>query len=59
MNQQKDLPTASVRNLDASDAALIEYQDETVSAMLAIPFGNMVVFARVRWSGRYGNRRPN
>ena len=36
-----------------------EVETEVVSAMLAIPFGDTVLFKRGGWSGRRGNLRPN
>jgi peptidoglycan pentaglycine glycine transferase (the first glycine) len=38
---------------------LAEYRCEAVSALLAIPFGNAVVYKRGAWSGNHGNYHPN
>jgi len=38
---------------------LAEYQDQAVSAMFTIAFGDTVLFKRGGWSGQYGNYRPN
>ncbi len=38
---------------------LAEYQDEAVSSLLAIPFGDTVTYWRGGWSSYHGNRRPN
>ena len=36
-----------------------ELGDEPVSAMLAIPFGDTVVYKRGAWTGEHGALRPN
>ena len=36
-----------------------EYEGEIVSAMLAIPFGDTVIYKRGAWAGAHGNKRPN
>lgn len=38
---------------------LAEFEDQAVSGMLAIPFGDTVIYKRGAWSGLHGNRRPN
>lgn len=38
---------------------LAEHDGEPVSAMLAIAFGDTVVYKRGAWSGRHGDLRPN
>lgn len=38
---------------------LAEYQDEPVSGMLAITFGDTVIYKRGAWNGRHGKLRPN
>lgn len=38
---------------------LAEYQGEPVSGLLAITFGDTVLYKRGAWSGRHGNLRPN
>jgi len=38
---------------------LAEYQGEPVSGLLAIPFGDTVIYKRGAWSGRHGKLRPN
>ena len=38
---------------------LAEYQGEPVSAMLAIPFGDTVIYKRGAWAGAHGDKRPN
>lgn len=38
---------------------LTEYDGEAVSGLLAVPFGDTVIYKRGAWSGRHGNRRPN
>ena len=38
---------------------LAEYEDETVSAILTVPFRDTVIYKKGAWSGRHGNRRPN
>jgi peptidoglycan pentaglycine glycine transferase (the first glycine) len=38
---------------------LAEHEGEPVSAMLAIAFGDTVVYKRGAWSGQHGERRPN
>ena len=38
---------------------LAEYQDEPVSGMLAITFGDTVIYKRGAWTGRHGKLRPN
>lgn len=36
-----------------------EYEGEMVSAMLAIPFGDTVIYKRGAWAGIHGDKRPN
>jgi lipid II:glycine glycyltransferase (peptidoglycan interpeptide bridge formation enzyme) len=36
-----------------------EYEGEPVSAMLAIPFGDTVIYKRGAWAGAHGDKRPN
>jgi lipid II:glycine glycyltransferase (peptidoglycan interpeptide bridge formation enzyme) len=38
---------------------LAEYQEEIISAQLAIPFGDTVVNKLTVWSGQQGKRKPN
>lgn len=38
---------------------LSEYEGETVSAQLVIPFGDTVVAKQIGWSGRHGSLKPN
>lgn len=38
---------------------LVDYEGETVSALLAIAFGNTVLYKMGGWSGLYGGCRPN
>lgn len=38
---------------------LAEHEDEPVSALLAVTFGDTVVYKRGAWSGRHGALRPN
>jgi peptidoglycan pentaglycine glycine transferase (the first glycine) len=38
---------------------LAEYEGETVSALLAIPFRDTVLYKRGAWSGYHGSCRPN
>jgi peptidoglycan pentaglycine glycine transferase (the first glycine) len=38
---------------------LAEYRNETVSALLVIPFADTVIFKTGGWSGRQGNHHPN
>ena len=38
---------------------LAEYKGEAVSALLAIPFGNTVIYKRGAWAGHHGNLHPN
>jgi lipid II:glycine glycyltransferase (peptidoglycan interpeptide bridge formation enzyme) len=38
---------------------LSEYQGESISAQLVIPFGDTVIAKQIGWSGRHGSLRPN
>jgi lipid II:glycine glycyltransferase (peptidoglycan interpeptide bridge formation enzyme) len=38
---------------------LAEYNNEVLSALIAIPFGKIVRAWKIGWSGRYGDCRPN
>ena len=38
---------------------LAEYQGEALAALLAVPFGDTVIYKRGAWSGRHGNLHPN
>lgn len=38
---------------------LAEHEGEAVSCMLAIPFGDTVVYKRGAWAGTHGEKRPN
>jgi lipid II:glycine glycyltransferase (peptidoglycan interpeptide bridge formation enzyme) len=38
---------------------LAKYQTEVVSGLLAIPFGDTVIYKRGAWSGHHGELRPN
>lgn len=36
-----------------------EYEGEAVSGLLAIPFGDTVIYKRGAWAGAHGEKRPN
>ncbi len=38
---------------------IAEYEGDAISALLAVPFGDTVLYKRGGWSGRRGDRRPN
>jgi lipid II:glycine glycyltransferase (peptidoglycan interpeptide bridge formation enzyme) len=38
---------------------IAEYQGEALSALLAVPFGDTVIYKKGGWSGRHGKLRPN
>ena len=38
---------------------LAEYEGEVVSCMLAVPFGDTIIYKRGAWSGIHGEKRPN
>jgi len=38
---------------------IAQYAGDAVSALLAVPFGDTVLYKRGGWSGRCGDRRPN
>jgi len=38
---------------------LAEYQNEVLSTLLAIPFGDTVIYKKGTWQGQRGNLRPN
>lgn len=38
---------------------IAEFEAEPISALVAIPFGDSVVYKRGGWSGQHGDKRPN
>lgn len=38
---------------------LADYRSEPVAALLAVPFGNTVIYKQGAWCGLHGNRHPN